>query len=360
MKKRISMLLAVAMLVSVFCMTGAAAVGTTDTAAGSIGSNVLTVKYNGEAVTFPDAQPFVDENSRTLIPVRFVAETMGAAVSWNQETKTAVIEQNGITVAVPIGSDTILVTENGGTTTVKMDTAAIIREERTYVPIRYVAEALGAWVSYSDLFTTVQIYRDVLAPADITRLHSYYDMSSGEYDKATGETPLYTDEFLLDLYPEFAYFTGSYGFENANEWKLRNPNGIDTLTYTWKTPTSYTGLTSGGTYTYGTQPDIDFTKLILAEAYGVEDEINSAGKVTISLKTDLSCVYWSRHSSRAGTYVRGVLTVTIPENTDISWIKQNYDFISNPKAGETRDIDAEIYVNTFTETVYWNEMTALT
>lgn len=358
MKKRLALLLAVAIMVSAFCMTGAAAADTSTTA--DIGSSVLTVKYNGEAVTFPDAQPFVDENSRTLIPVRFVAETMGADVSWNQETQTAVIEQNSVTVTVPIGSDTITVTQDGGTTAVKMDTAAIIREERTYVPIRYVAEALGAWVSYSDLFTTVQIYRDVLDPADITRLHSYYDMSSGEYDKATGETPLYTDEFLLTLYPEFASFTGSYGFENANEWKLRNPNGIDTLIYTWKTPITYTGLTSGGTYTYGTQPDIDFTKLILTEAYGVEDEINSAGKVTISLKTDLSCVYWSRHSSRAGTYVRGVLVITIPENTDISWIKQNYDFISNPKAGETRDIDVEIYVNTFTETVYWNEMTALT
>ncbi|SBW01102.1 exported hypothetical protein [uncultured Eubacteriales bacterium] len=360
MKKRIFMLLGVAMLASAFCMTGAAAAGTTDTVSESIGSSVLTVKYNGEAVVFPDAQPFVDENSRKLIPVRFVAETMGADVSWNQETQTAVIEQNGITVSVPIGSDTITVTENGGTTAVKMDTAAISREERTYVPIRYVAEALGAWVSYSDLFTTVQIYRDVLAPADITRLHSYYDMSSGEYDKATGETPLYTDEFLLTLYPEFAYFTGSYGFENANEWKLRNPNGSDTLIYTWKKPVTYTGITTGDTYTFGTQSDLDFAKLVLAEAYGVEDEINSAGKVKISLKTDLSCVYWSRHSSRAGTYVRGVLTVTIPENTDISWIKQNYDFITNPKAGETRDIDVEIYVNTFTETVYWNEMTALT
>jgi hypothetical protein len=360
MKKRISMLLALAMLVSAFCMTGAAAAGTTDTTSGSIGSNVLTVKYNGEAVTFPDAQPFVDENSRTLIPVRFVAETMGAAVSWNQETQTAVIEQNGITVSVPIGSDTILVTENGGTTSVKMDTAAIIREERTYVPIRYVAEALGAWVSYSDLFATVQIYHDILTPDEITRLHGYYDMSSGEYDKATGETPLYTDEFLLTLYPEFAYFTGSYGFENANEWKLRNPNGSDTLIYTWKKPVTYTGITTGDTYTFGTQPDLDFAKLVLAEAYGVEDELNAQGKATIALRTDLSCIYWSRHSGRAGTYVRGVLTVTIPKNADISWIKQNYDFISNPKAGETRDIDVEIYVNTFTETVYWNEMTALT
>lgn len=359
MKKRISMLLAVAMLVGVFCMTGAAAADTTDTTSESIGSGVLTVKYNGEAVVFPDAQPFVDENSRTLIPVRFVAETMGAAVSWNQETQTAVIEQNGVTVSVPIGSDTITIAQNGGTRTVKMDTAAIIREERTYVPIRYVAEALGAWVSYSDLFTTVQIYRDVLAPADITRLHSYYDMSWEEHCEVVDYESTSTDEDREARYPQIAYFTGTYGFENANEWKLRNPNGIEVLVQPARTPTSYVGVTSGLKYTYGTQPDIDFAKLVLAEACGVEDEINSAGKVTISLKTDLSCVYFSRHSNAAGTYVRGVLTVTIPENADISWIKSNYDFINDPKAGETRNVDVEIYVNTFTANIHWSSMTAL-
>jgi hypothetical protein len=359
MKKKSSMLLAAAMLVSVFCMTGAAAADTRVATSESIGSNILTVKYNGEAVVFPDAQPFVDENSRALIPVRFVTETMGAAVSWNQETQAAVIEQNGITVSVPIGSNTITVTENGETNNVTMDTAAIIREERTYVPIRYVAEALGAWVGYSDLFTTVQIYRDVLAPADITRLHSYYDMSWEEYCEAVDYESTSTDEDREARYPQIVFFTGNFGFDNANEWKLRNPNGIEVLTQPARTPTSYVGVVSGLKYTYGIQPDIDFAKLVLAEACGVEDEINSTGKVTISLKTDLSCVYFSRHSNAAGSYVRGVLTVTIPENADISWIKSNYDFISDPKPGETRNVDVDIYVNTFTANVHWSSMTAL-
>jgi len=57
--------------------------------------------------------------------------------------------------------------------------------------------------------------------------------------------------------------------------------------------------------------------------------------------------------------VRGVLTVTIPENADIAWIKSNYDFISSPNAGETREIDVEIRISTFTSDVYWSEMTAL-
>jgi len=199
LKKRISMLLAAAMLVSALCMTGAAAADTTAATSESIGSDALTVKYNGEAIVFPDAQPFIDENNRTLIPVRFVAETMGADVSWNQEEQSAVIEQNGITVFVPIGSDTISITQDGSTSTVKMDTAALIREERTYVPIRYVAEALGAWVGYSDLYTTVQIYRDVLTPDEITRLHSYYDMTWEEYYKSIGETTALTDADIQDV-----------------------------------------------------------------------------------------------------------------------------------------------------------------
>jgi hypothetical protein len=49
-------------------------------------------------------------------------------------------------------------------------------------------------------------------------------------------------------------------------------------------------------------------------------EINSAGKVTISLKTDLSCYYVSRHANSAGTYVRSVLTVTITENANMGYM----------------------------------------
>ena len=239
-------------------------------------------------------------------------------------------------------------------------TQAVLANDRTYVPIRYVAEALGAWVSYSPLFTTVQIYEDVLTAGEITRLHSYYDMTWEEACKNSGESNYgSTDEDWEKDYPQVAYFTGTYGFENANEWKLRHPNGIERKTYSWVSPTAYTGAVSGKTYTYGSQPDVDFAKLVLAETYGVEKELNSAGKVTISLKTDLSCVYASRHANESGTYVRGILTVKIPKNADISWITKNYDFISNPKAGETRDIDVEIHVNTFTSNIYWDEMTAL-
>ena len=133
----------------------------------------FTVRVNGKSVVFPDAQPFVDENWRTLVPVRFVTEQLGANVSWRQADQTAIIEKNGITVEIAIGSPTLRVTNGGKTSTVTMDTAAVGRDGRTYVPIRFVAEALGAFVDYSNEYHVVGIYQDVLSVADIERLQAY-------------------------------------------------------------------------------------------------------------------------------------------------------------------------------------------
>lgn len=343
-----------------------AAAATVDDLEGNSGydltSNVLTVKYNGESVSFPDAKPYIDNNGRTLIPVRFVAETMGADVSWVTANDTAVIEQDGITIKVPIGEDAISVTKDGTTTSVKMDTAAVNRYNRTYVPIRFVAESLGAWVGFSDKYATVQIYKDELTPEEIDRLHGYYDMTVEEWFKSTNASAgLTTDASFAKNYPMTTYCDGSrFGFENANEAKLRNPNGIDTLTVVGKQPTTYKGEVSGSIFTFGTQPDVEFSKLILDEVKkGVESYYNDRGEVSVTLRTDLSCVYWSRHSSEASTYVRGVISVAIPQNADMSYVAQYCDFLSNPVAGETYSVDVYIRVSTFTDDVYWSEMTAL-
>lgn len=134
MKKTISLIIALAVIVTAGLIGGTAAAADATTAP--------DVRVNTIKVAFPDAQPYVDNNSRTLIPVRFVTEALGADVSWNG--KAAVIVQDGITVTVPIGSSNITVEQNGTTRTVTMDTAAVIKEQRTFVPIRFVAEALGA------------------------------------------------------------------------------------------------------------------------------------------------------------------------------------------------------------------------
>nr|WP_283809190.1 copper amine oxidase N-terminal domain-containing protein [Tumebacillus amylolyticus] len=97
---------------------------------------------NNAPVNFPDAKPYIDENDRTMVPVRFIAEGMGAKVDWFELTQTVVINMNGKDIRLHIGEDTATV--NG--TPSQLDTKTVKRNDRTYVPLRFVSETLGASV----------------------------------------------------------------------------------------------------------------------------------------------------------------------------------------------------------------------
>ena len=103
------------------------------------------IAINDRLVKFYDAQPFIDLNNRTQVPIRAVSEMLNCDVDWISETHTAIITmENGDSVVIVVGSNTMIV--NGSR--VKMDTTALIKEERTYIPVRSVAEALGLTVEW--------------------------------------------------------------------------------------------------------------------------------------------------------------------------------------------------------------------
>lgn len=102
------------------------------------------VKVNGKILDFPDAKPFIDENNRTQVPVRFVSEALGAEVEWDGSTKVVKITKGDETVMIKIGEKAIDI--NGARK--EMDTAAIIKNGRTFVPLRFVSEAFGATVEW--------------------------------------------------------------------------------------------------------------------------------------------------------------------------------------------------------------------
>jgi hypothetical protein len=95
-----------------------------------------------------DVAPFISAEGRTMIPIRVIAEALGAQVQWNQETRTAIIADNGVTLRISIGQPLA----NG------LGTAVIVGD-RTFVPIRYVSESLDANVVWDGEKETVSIYR---------------------------------------------------------------------------------------------------------------------------------------------------------------------------------------------------------
>ena len=107
--------------------------------------NAVTVKVDSTDVVFPDAQPFVYENGRTQVPIRAVSEMLDCKVDWDDTSKTATItKENGDVVKVTLGSDVLTVNNKSS----QMDTIAIIKDDRTFIPVRFVAEALGLEVEW--------------------------------------------------------------------------------------------------------------------------------------------------------------------------------------------------------------------
>ncbi len=88
-----------------------------------------------------DVPPFI-ENGRTLVPFRFIGEALGASVNWIAEEKKAIYELNEVKVEIIIGNKTAYV--NGKPVTLEVPPK--ISNGRTFVPLRFVSEALGASV----------------------------------------------------------------------------------------------------------------------------------------------------------------------------------------------------------------------
>lgn len=107
-----------------------------------IGSRIVNV--DNEAVIY-DAAPVI-RNDRTLVPIRIVTETLGGKVDWNGVTKEVTLHIDGKEIKMTVGK-----------TLEKYGVAPVIIDGRTFVPVRFVADELGATVAWDDATKTVTI-----------------------------------------------------------------------------------------------------------------------------------------------------------------------------------------------------------
>ena len=106
-----------------------------------------------------DVAVFV-ENDRSYVPVRFISENYGGDVEWIPETQTVNITFDEGTISLAIGNPEIMI--NGEVT--KLDVAPIIRNGRTFLPLRACTEAIGKEVFYSDGLILISDVKDILDP----------------------------------------------------------------------------------------------------------------------------------------------------------------------------------------------------
>lgn len=110
---------------------------------------------NGEQ--FETDVPAFIENNRTMVPARAIFEAMGAKVTWDEENKTVLMihsrENEFTSVVLQIGLDKAFVNNE----TKELDAPAMIVNNRTFVPLRFIMESFGGNVTWEEETKSVLI-----------------------------------------------------------------------------------------------------------------------------------------------------------------------------------------------------------
>lgn len=199
MKKIISLLLVVCLVLSVSVTTFA--------------SDTIYVILDGSYIEF-DVSPQII-NGRTMVPIRAIFEKMGATVEWDVNTSSAICTKGDTVVKMTINSMDMYINNQ----VTKMDISPVVINERTLAPARYVAEAFGADVQWSQKNNTVVICsKDVYAYADypdipdLGRCYNIPLLSETNEDgfKALSYSYTANDDYYDYLYDNSALVLGGY------------------------------------------------------------------------------------------------------------------------------------------------------
>ncbi|MBQ2967366.1 MAG: copper amine oxidase N-terminal domain-containing protein [Clostridia bacterium] len=195
-------------------------------------SSDIKLSVNDTEINFPDQKPVLDEDTyRTYVPVRFLAENLGAEVYWNQEYGVVEIvnkyiegKDTKLVHYLRIGSNKFVTAryEHGENIATKVnvyelpeDVFPVILNSRTMLPFRYVAEFLGAQVYYDDSTSTAHCVKrdmtkmdkkvqnknnsDMGTPVLSTVLGEYWTEELNKYRASKGMKPVVFDGTYADI-----------------------------------------------------------------------------------------------------------------------------------------------------------------
>ncbi|MFB7158991.1 copper amine oxidase N-terminal domain-containing protein [Lysinibacillus sp. NPDC056232] len=130
-----------------------------------------TIKIDGVVVT-TDAAPEV-KNNRTMVPLRVISENLGATVNWTDSKVT--LTNNKMQITLKPNSNTVI--KNGKTEL--LDVKPYLKNNRLFVPIRFIAETFGCQVNYQNSTVTVDTEPLVMNNVKVKAVQYEYHMTMG-------------------------------------------------------------------------------------------------------------------------------------------------------------------------------------
>ncbi|UQZ32560.1 hypothetical protein C2I18_02705 [Paenibacillus sp. PK3_47] len=116
----------------------------------------ITIELDGTAVN-SDVPPYITPSNVTMVPVGVISQGLGAAVQWDQASRTATISKGDTVLKLTNGRTTALV----NSASVRLDTSVQISRGRVMVPLRFVSEQLGLQVVWNQAAKHIALYSNI-------------------------------------------------------------------------------------------------------------------------------------------------------------------------------------------------------
>lgn len=158
MRKNVRRLIVIVLVLALSLSGASVAFAGTGSSPQATSDQGIKVQYNGELIAFSDAAPMLVQG-RTMVPFRQILETMGALVSYEPAGKTVRAVKGDLEFSFAIGGTDLMITKGGKTAAKKMDVAPYLdpKTGRTFVPARFMAEAMDYSVSWDQAAKTAVI-----------------------------------------------------------------------------------------------------------------------------------------------------------------------------------------------------------
>lgn len=115
-------------------------------------------------------------HGRTLVPVSRIVAAFGGESTWDAATRDTGFLLGGRTVRHKVGSNQVRI----GGKVETMDAPSMLKNNRTYVPVRYILEGLGLWVGYEPTYRLVVVSTEDLSGQDLIDLEETQRLFASE------------------------------------------------------------------------------------------------------------------------------------------------------------------------------------
>ncbi|MDD2189861.1 MAG: stalk domain-containing protein [Eubacteriales bacterium] len=249
---------------------------------------------DGKNIT-TDVTPII-RNDRMLVPVRVVSEELGAIVTWDNDARSVLVEKGDRSVLLRIDKNLIAYSLNGNNSYNFSDTAPIIINDRTLVPVRLISNALGVGVRWDDKSRIVTVNS-----SETSDIEPFFDMKIASVN--SGQTITGKIGLKADLPSPLPVGTSEIRYlildaETGSGFIIARGNVLDS-TYEWLPSFRDSGnkilvsalYNSSGTFLAGDAIPIQVNIIPTVELSGISENQTISGTVNLSANINFSGAY---------------------------------------------------------------------